>query len=187
VSTSVTLKSSLDKLWSCAESLLVLSHGQASVETGFSINRQVEVDNLDESSFVAQRLICDHVNVIGGIMNFDSSNKKLLVSASSARQTYLASLEDARKIKECGDMDKKRKALSEEIDELKAKKQCLEKDVQSMMATADEIADQAEKTRHLTLIAKSNSLRRSAKEKTSELKTISQQLDEKLLQMKNSI
>jgi uracil phosphoribosyltransferase len=55
-----------------------------------------------------------------------------------------------------------------------------------MMAIADEFADQAEKIRQLTLIAKSNSLRRSTK-KTPELKTVSRQLDEKLLQMKNSI
>ena len=43
----------------------------------------------------------------------------------------------------------------------------------------------AEKTHQLTWIAKSNSLRRSAKEKTEELKAVDEQLDEKLLQLKN--
>ena len=87
-------------------SLLIISHGQASVERGFSINQQVEIDNLDESSFVAQRLICDHVNSVGGIKNIDHNNKKLLASASSARQKYYAYLEDEKKKKESGDREK---------------------------------------------------------------------------------
>jgi len=38
----------------------------------------------------------------------------------------------------------------------------------------------------MTWIAKSNSLRRSAKEKSSELQAVDDQLDAKLLQLKNS-
>jgi len=41
--------------------LLVLSHGQASVETGFSINKQAEEVYLQDETFVAKRIICDHV------------------------------------------------------------------------------------------------------------------------------
>ena len=51
--------------------LLVLSHGQATVERGFSINKQVETDNLTEQSLVAKRTICDYVNFVGGIEHVD--------------------------------------------------------------------------------------------------------------------
>jgi len=68
---------------------------------------------------------------------------------------------------------------------LKNKKRCLRKDVDAMTSSADEYAEKAEKTHQLTWIAKSNSLRRSAKEKTEELKAVDEQLDEKLLQLKN--
>jgi len=52
---------SLCKLWTCVKALLLLSHGQASVERGFSVNKQMEIDNLTEDTFVAKCLICDHV------------------------------------------------------------------------------------------------------------------------------
>jgi len=35
------------------------------VERGFSVNKQVEIDNLSEEAFVAKRLICDHVTAVG--------------------------------------------------------------------------------------------------------------------------
>ena len=48
--------------------LLVLSHGQASVERGFSVNKEIEVENLPEHSLVAQRTICDYVEVVSGVL-----------------------------------------------------------------------------------------------------------------------
>ncbi|XP_069133066.1 uncharacterized protein [Argopecten irradians] len=56
-----------EKLRSFVKLCLVLSHGQADVERGFSVNKKVEVENLKEESVVAQRLICDYVKNVGGI------------------------------------------------------------------------------------------------------------------------
>jgi len=77
------------------------------------------------------------------------------------------------------------KALNDEIHKLTNKKRCLQNDVDAMTASSDEYAEKAEKTHQLTWIAKSNSFHRSAKEKTSELKAVDEQLDAKLLQLKN--
>ena len=41
--------------------VLTLSHGQASVERGFSINQNLVVENLKESSLIVQRIIYDHM------------------------------------------------------------------------------------------------------------------------------
>ena len=46
-----------------------------------------------------------------------------------------------------------------------------------MMKSADDYADKAEKLHDLTYIAKSNSLRRAAKDKDAELKSVSDQLE----------
>ena len=78
----------------CVKSLLLLSHGQPRVECGFSVNRQVEIANLNEDNFVAKHLICDHVTSMGGLKNIDTSNKALLLAASSARRKYMDYLED---------------------------------------------------------------------------------------------
>ena len=110
---------SYSKLWKIVRMLLVLSHGQASVERGFSVNRQTEVENMHEETFVARRLIYDCVTHAGGIQNIDVSNKQLLLSVGAARQKYFAYLEEQKKKKDTDKVDKKRMG---EIEELKQKK-----------------------------------------------------------------
>lgn len=65
--------------------VLILSHGQASVERGFSINKEMMVENLKEHSLIAQWIIHDHVRFIGGLQNVGYT-KELFLSASAARQ-----------------------------------------------------------------------------------------------------
>ena len=77
--------------------LLLLSHGQASVECRFSVDKQIELDNLAEDTFEAKRIICDHVTSVGGLQNIDASDKHMLLAASSARQKYLSYREGDKK------------------------------------------------------------------------------------------
>ena len=65
-------------LFDIVKVLLVLSHGQASVEWGFS-----EVENLYEHSLVAQRIICDHLRAVGGVLSVPVMKKLLSAAASS--------------------------------------------------------------------------------------------------------
>ena len=62
------------QLWSVVKMALLLSHGQATVERGFSVNRQVDDDNLYADTFHCRRLICDTVSYYGGIYAIDTSN-----------------------------------------------------------------------------------------------------------------
>ena len=88
---TVANNSSAHKLWLCVRMFLLLSHGQASIEHGFSVNKHIELDNLAEDTFVAKRSsICDHVTFVGGLQNIDASNKHPLLAACSARQKYLS-------------------------------------------------------------------------------------------------
>eukprot|EP00117_Sycon_ciliatum_P028802 scpid49770/ scgid23067/ len=54
-------------LWPVVRKLLLLSHRQASVERGFSINKEVTVENQAEHSLTAPRLTSDHLNSVGGV------------------------------------------------------------------------------------------------------------------------
>ncbi|KAM7296260.1 uncharacterized protein ISCGN_021439 [Ixodes scapularis] len=60
---------SFSTLWEALKLLLLLSHGQASVERGFSVNKQMAVENLAEISYVSQRTICDAIKDHGGLLN----------------------------------------------------------------------------------------------------------------------
>ena len=42
--------------------MFTLSHGQAAIERGFSINREVLEINMEEKAIVTERMICDSVN-----------------------------------------------------------------------------------------------------------------------------
>lgn len=51
-------------LWTFIKKLLLISHGQASVERGFSTNKHVMDDNMKEKTLVSQRIIHDHINKV---------------------------------------------------------------------------------------------------------------------------
>ena len=80
-------KADFQKLWKVVKLLLALLHGQATVEHGFSMSKEVMVENLAQHSLVAQLVICDHVRSVGGVLNVVFS-KELLLSAASGRQRY---------------------------------------------------------------------------------------------------
>ena len=120
------------------------------------------------------------------MQNIDASDKQLLLAASSARQKYFAYLEDEKKKKESSVRGQKCKLLNDEIDELQNKKRCLQTDIDSLTTSADEYAEKAEHSHQVSWITKSNSFRRSAKEKRAEVTVVEEQLKQKLQELKNS-
>ena len=75
-----------------------MSHGQATVEKGFSVNKEVEVENLKEHTLVAQRIVCDHVNSVGRVLKVELS-KPLLLLVKMSRQRYEKYLDQEREKK----------------------------------------------------------------------------------------
>ena len=57
--------SKFKELWNIVRKLLLLSHGQASVERVFSINKEVSGDNISEHNIIARRLVKDHLLQVG--------------------------------------------------------------------------------------------------------------------------
>ena len=81
---------SYKSLFSVVKLILILSHGQATVERGFSVNKEVEVENLKEHTLVGQRIVCDHVNSVGGVLKVDLSKPLLLsVNDNGTRNTLI--------------------------------------------------------------------------------------------------
>lgn len=93
-------------LWEAVKLVLILSHGQASVERGFSINREVMVVNLKEHWLIDQRVI----HVLEG-------------------RKYHLHLDDQRRLKQDEQKAQKRKGLMVEKTEVKAKKKRMKDDV----------------------------------------------------------
>lgn len=109
---------------------LIFSHGNAFVEQGFSINKELLETNLKEESVVARRTIYDEVGSMEKLQTFEIT-KPLMNSFGNAHKNFSEatkirqaniSEEDARKIR-------KRKA-EKEIKELEIEEKALKKDSQ---------------------------------------------------------
>ena len=55
--------------WSVVKLLLLMSHCQSTVNRGFSVNKEVAVENLSERSFITQRIIHGHIESVAGLDN----------------------------------------------------------------------------------------------------------------------
>ena len=141
----MTSKQCYEKIWSVVKNVLTLSHGQATVERGFSTNEQISKENLQEHTFFRQ--VYDHIKSVAGAINVEIT-KKLILSVASARQKYMAYLDEQKRKKEKQVVSLKRKSLLEEIEDLKTKKKRLESDSAALAKSADEFLQTAEDTQH---------------------------------------
>lgn len=148
-----TQEQRLDQFWwdatsSCSKDLshlqmfirkiLILSHGNAALERGFSINKECLVENLLEESLVAQRTVYDAINVAGGVteVNID---KNLILSARNAYSRYKDAME-AKRRQAMNEDNKKQKKRETDIlvKELAAKKAKLLADAEKEAAVIEE-------------------------------------------------
>jgi len=61
----------------------------------------------------------------------------------------------------------------------------LSTDIDSLTASADQLAEKAESSRDMSILVKSNAMRKLCKEKTAEMTELDKQLADKLLEQKN--
>ena len=147
------------ELWSTLQILLTLSHSQAAVKRGFSVNKEVLPPNMQEMNLKAIRLV--HISVASlKIKTSDFTvTDKLLKSCSHASNKYKMYLMKKAE-KEKTDMGQKRKALQDELIAAKKKKTELESVARQLLDTANKKAKEAEKKSHVAamkaLIMESN-------------------------------
>jgi hypothetical protein len=120
--TAVGDKADFTQLFSVIRLILVLSHGNASVESGFSVNSDMLVENLREESLVAQRIVYDAMQAAGGLTAINI-NKSMLQFVRGAHGRYTEAL--ARKRQAQSEQNKKtseKKRVADAIKVLEAKK-----------------------------------------------------------------
>lgn len=101
---------------------MTLSHGNANVDRGFSINSECLVENMRNELLIAQRCIYDTVSALGGVSNL-TIEKALILSAKNAHSKYKEAKEKKKALldEEQTEAAKKRMALLM-VKELEAKK-----------------------------------------------------------------
>ncbi|KAG8171572.1 hypothetical protein JTE90_011411 [Oedothorax gibbosus] len=116
---------------------------------GFSINKEICVENMSHKTLISRRAIKDLLNSVGGASNVHIT-KELLFNVASARSRYEHYFARGE--------DEKRQAVVLEC--LKTKRKRLEPCAQYLEKSADECAEKAENTQNFSFIAKSNALQK---------------------------
>ena len=88
-------KEEFKKIWSVFQIVFILSHGNARVESGFSVNADMLVENLKEESLIAQRRVYDLIVSSGGVLNVNITSG-IVTYARKAHSRYLECLKQKR-------------------------------------------------------------------------------------------
>lgn len=84
------------------------------------MKKELEIENLASQSLVAQRLVCDYVNTVGGVLDVPLK-QPLLTLCAAARKRYERCLDKKRQNKKSEEGSQKQKSLLGEIEELQEK------------------------------------------------------------------
>ncbi|KAJ8886600.1 hypothetical protein PR048_012812 [Dryococelus australis] len=84
------------RIYGMSRSCFILPHENASLESGFSVNKSRLAQNLSEESIVAQH-ICDTVKSMVGVEE-GTVTRSMLTSVRAARRRYQAYLEKKKEL-----------------------------------------------------------------------------------------
>ena len=159
------------ELKSILKSVLVLSHGQASIERGFNVNKTILTVNMNEKSVVTRKII-DQMRK----NNLDPASititKKLIMSVKAARQRYQDAIEEEKKKEKEKEQNDQLTISNTEIRDVEKKKECLSQVCESLDKESIEIIQRAEgkdDTTVRTSVIKTNGLKRKSEEKRHEI------------------
>ncbi len=174
-------KGKYPKLWNLMRILLILSHGQAAVERGFSIGKSLAKENQQKETVKGLKVVKDHILSVGGIKNVVITDQ-MIQHVSGANRRYLEYLESKKRQSVEEKAALKRKNGEAEIEELKRKKKLLDVDIISLQKQYTELYDKAETHRKFELIVSANALRKKADEKEAEKNELDKKVREKIVE-----
>ena len=99
--------------------ILTLSHGQASVERGFSLNANIMKTNMSPESLTAKRIIKDHMLANKLKPHTIEITKPIVQAFRSGRQKYEVHLEEEKKKKQKSEAEVRAVHIAADIEKLR--------------------------------------------------------------------
>ena len=112
------------------------------------------VENFLENTLVASRFVYSGVKSDANHFSELSFTPRLKPNVRAAKMRYKLYLEEQRKLHARSDKAKKRKAVEDEVCEVKCKRKLCNKSIQAISPEADISATEAEVKHNFTLLAK---------------------------------
>ena len=126
--------------------ILTLSHGLASIERGFNVNKFIDHVNMEENPFISRRkLIIDHMKQKGLQTDTIIMKNGLIKSVKAARKRYDIYFEERISKKIEGQKSKQKQILQCETDQLKLHKNSLQDLCKSFDEEFVKLMEEAEK------------------------------------------
>ena len=118
--------------------LLILSHGQAQVERGFSVNSKLLVENQYADSLAAQHIVHDHVVYHELQPHSICFTTKMLANVKEARSRYFADQKESSVLEVRTDRDTKVQNINENINTVNKEIAQLNEAVSNLIRSSDE-------------------------------------------------
>jgi len=120
----------------------LLSHGQAVVERGFLVNKDVSQQNMQSTTLISRRFIKDNLRKKGGVQNVQVTDD-MLKMVNSARNRYQIDIDSKKLDKSRQDEQVKMKMEEEEVDTWRKKAKTFESDIELLIQEADAASEEA--------------------------------------------
>ena len=164
-------------LWIVCKIVFVLSHGQAAIERGYSVNEKMLDDNMKSLSITSLRMVYDHITSNKIQLSEYVLSSELLKNVKLSHQRYVQYLERNKAAIEMEKANKKRKSICDEIIEIKRQKKDLQQCINALNKDADQLSLKAEEKKDFTLLAKANAFRNKSKEKETTISDLDEALE----------
>ena len=160
--------------------VLTLSHGQAAVERGFSINNTSVKTNMTPVSIISRRIIKDHLIANQLKPHTVHITASLIKSFRSAHQAYMIELDNTKKGERKNRRGEEQKAMhiTADIEKLNQKIKTAKKAIEMMEKEVTECMELAEKKSDLSYVKKGNELKRKRSETKQEVELLEKQIGE---------
>ena len=142
------------KLWDIFKMRLTISHGQASIERGYSINKDLLVENPREKTVVALRTVHDSISTLEDHFTKLPLTPAMKRHVKSARMRYGQYLDAQKKESLNEQQKKKRKGVQLSIRVAERKKSKVETSINILGKEANGLAKSAEARHYFTLLTK---------------------------------
>ena len=159
----------LKSCWEIFKLVFTLSHGQTSVERGFSINKELLVENLHKELIVCEKMVYDHVSSTRNSITKITMTSAMLKSCKLAYSRYATALKEKKGKSDEELKNRNRKLKVVKIAQVKEKKKVLESFIESLNIAIEKCSIAAEKEAGLSLLTKANSFRVSVHSKKESL------------------
>lgn len=169
------------------QTILVLHNGQAEIERGFSINKEVMKDNMSELTLVSRRLVKDYLRS-NSLETYEVDiSSRMINSVQQSSLKYKLFLKEKQEKEKTEALLKKKNEIREQLNVYKREKELKEKSLTALKEEEEaaflQASSETDMTKVVVLLAKGKGLNEKAKKMMVEISELQKKIEEYRLKL----